>query len=608
MKTFFASLLGTLAGLVLFLFGGALLFILLIGVMAALGEKPVAVEDGSYLVFDLTADIADAPPQFDSAAFRALFGEEDGPQLLQLRNVTRALRAAATDDRIAGVVLHGSFQPAGYGTAFAALREVRAALQAVRDAGKPVVAHLEAPDTRDFYVASVATDLALDPFGFVAVPGLATQPMFMAGALDRFGVGVQVTRAGKYKAAVEPFTRTNLSEENREQLTALLGDVWVEIRDSIAAARGLDPQLVQSLVDRAAAFRPEDALEHKLVDRLAYRDEIVAELKRATGREGGPQSFKQVALPAYIRQLRLGTAGEEESPAESGGQSGRVAIVYAEGPIVNGEGRVGEVGGERFARELRRLRGDPAVKAIVLRVNSPGGSATASEQIQRELRLASQTKPVVVSMGGYAASGGYWISAYGDRIYAEPSTITGSIGVFGVLFNIQELGNNLGLTWDTVKTGRFADLGTLARPQTPEELAVIQGLIDWIYEQFLTKVADARGLTRERVEELAQGRVWSGVAAKEIGLVDEIGGLSDAVAYAAERAGLEPGFTVVEYPRRKDLAQMIAEALERVQPATRHSALVQEVLDRAAEPIELMSQYNDPRGVYARLPFELAVE
>lgn len=608
MKTFFASLLGTLAALVLFVFGAVLLFVVFIGVMAAIGEKPATVPDGAYLVFDLSADIADAPAQFDSAALRALFAEEDGPQLLQLRNVTRALHAAVEDDRIAGVVLHGSFQPSGYGTAFASLREVRDALQQIRDAGKPVIAHMEAPDTRDFYIASVATELALDPFGIVAVPGLAAQPMFFAGALERFGIGVQVTRVGKYKSAVEPFTRTNLSEENREQLTSLLGDVWTEIRDAIAQSRGIERDRFQELVDSGEVFRPEDALRHKLVDRLAYRDEIVSELKQATGSGGGRGTFKQVSLPTYIRQLGLATAGPEESPKTFGDVKGRVAIVYAEGPIVDGQGRIGEVGGETYARELRRLRADPNVKAIVLRVNSPGGSATASEHIQRELRLAGETKPVVVSMGGYAASGGYWISAYSDRIYAEPSTITGSIGVFGVLFNIQELGADLGLTWDTVKTGRFADLGTIARPQTPEEMAVIQGMVDWIYDQFIMKVAEARALPRERVEEIAQGRVWSGLAAKELGLVDEIGGLADAVAYAAERAGLGSDFQVTEFPRRKDLAQVIAEAMERVQPAASQNAVVKDVLGRVMRPLELMGQFNDPKGVYARLPIELAVQ
>jgi protease-4 len=418
---------------------------------------------------------------------------------------------------------------------------------------------------------------------------------------------VQVSRVGQFKGYVEPFTRRDLSPENREQMTRLLTDVWSELRDTIAEARGLDPTALQAMVDEGTAFYPQRALEHRLVDRLAYRDEIVGELKQVTGRTAGRDTFKQVALPAYIRQLNLVESGHEEAPATNGDSDGRVAIVYAEGAIVDGEGRIGEVGGETYAREIRRLRGDPHVKAIVLRVNSPGGAVTASEHIQRELRLAQKSKPVVVSMGTYAASGGYWISAYADRIYAEPTTITGSIGVFAVFFNIQELGNNLGFTWDTVKTGEYADALTIARPKTPAEMALVQGFVDWTYDNFINKVAEARRLPPATVEEIAQGRVWSGAAAKELGLVDEVGGLADAVAHAAERAGLRSSFRITEFPQHKELSQVIAEALGRIQPTTARSRITQEILRRAEEPLELFQQFNDPRGVYARLPFDFRI-
>jgi protease-4 len=267
------------------------------------------------------------------------------------------------------------------------------------------------------------------------------------------------------------------------------------------------------------------------------------------------------------------------------------------------------VGGEKFAREIRKLRQDKEVKAIVLRVNSPGGSATASEHIQRELRLAKQEKPVVISMGAYAASGGYWISAYSDRIYAEPTTITGSIGVFGLQFDIQKLANNLGVTFDRVKTGRFADAETISRPKTPEELAIVQNMVDWLYEQFVGKVADARGLPRDRVHEIAQGRVWSGAEAIKIGLVDEIGGLDAAINFAAQKAGLAPGYTVTEFPRKKALGELIAEALEGIKPGnTRAAGALSRMKSHVEAQIRALDQFNDPRGVYARLPLELGLK
>jgi protease-4 len=266
------------------------------------------------------------------------------------------------------------------------------------------------------------------------------------------------------------------------------------------------------------------------------------------------------------------------------------------------------VGGTKFARELRRLRQDSDVKAIVLRVNSPGGSASASEAIQREIRLARETKPVIVSMGSYAASGGYWISAYGDRIFAEPNTITGSIGVFGIMFDVQKLANGLGFTFDTVKTGRFADTLSITRPKTEQELAIFQRMVDWTYEQFITKVAEGRKLDRKVVEEIGQGRVWSGREAVKLGLVDEIGGLEAAVRYAAQKAGLGENPTVSEYPRKKELAEAISELLQKAPPLDlRESSLVAQVANRFARELATLRAFNDPRGVYVRLPVEVFV-
>jgi len=606
MKNFFTSMLGALVALIIFTGGGLLLFIGFIGAIAAMsGEnKPVAMERGSYLVFNLDANITDAPPRVDFSALT----NDNRPETLQLRSVTRALRAAAKDDRIAGVLLTGSLSSGGYGNGYAALKEVRNALEDFKAAGKPVKAYLTFADKKDYYLASVANDLVLDPYGMILLPGLASEPMFYAGAFEKFGIGIQVTRVGKYKSYVEPFTRKNMSPENREEVQKLLDDVWGSLVADIAQSRGLTPVALQATVDAEGLVRAEVAKAAKLVDRIAYRDEVIDELKAKTGRKGAKETFKQISLAAYakIAPDRMDTSKHGVTPTR--GQN--IALVYAEGAIVDGEGQPDDIGGTKFARELRQLRQNDSIKAIVLRVNSPGGSATASEAIQREIRLTRKVKPVIVSMGSYAASGGYWISAYGDRIFAEPTTITGSIGVFGIQFDVQKLANNLGFTFDSVKTGKFADALTISRPKTDEELAVFQRMVDWIYGEFVGKVADARHLKLDFVKEIAQGRVWSGTEAKKLGLVDEIGGLDAAVRYAAEKAGLGSNYRLVEYPRKKEFGEAIAELIERFNPQNAHvqsTGIVAEITKRLETELGVLKTFNDPQGVYARLPMELAI-
>jgi protease-4 len=596
MKNFFASFLGTVAGLVFVVTGLVVVGFGLI-VAAASFEPPVApVETGSYLVFDLAANITDAPPEFEGSGAGAIFGG-DTP-VLQLRAVTRALRAAAEDKRIAGVVLMGALVPDGYGSGFAALAEVRAALADFKKSGKPVVAYLNFAATGDLYLAAGATDVVLDPYGSLLVPGLASEPTFYAGAFERFGVGVQVTKVGEFKSYAEPFVRKDLSPENRAQTKKLLDDLWADLLADLAADRKMGAGELQALIDAEGIIRPESALKAGLVDRLAYRDEVLAELKEKTGRTDGAEPFMQVDLADYVRAL----------PADTGDANRQVAIVYAEGAIVDGEGAVGEVGGERFAREIRELRQDDSVHAIVVRVNSPGGSATASEHIQRELRLAGEVKPVVVSMGSYAASGGYWISAYSDRIYAEPTTITGSIGVVGIHFDVKKLANDLGITFDGVKTGTYADIFTISRPKTAGELAIFQGMVEWIYGEFIAKVAEGRELAAEDVRKIAGGRVWSGREALKLGLVDELGGLDAAIAHAAEAAGLAEGYAVTEFPRSQTFAEYFAALFNEIRPAqTKQSGLVAQVLGRVEEQAKALGQFNDPRGIYARMPLEIQV-
>jgi protease-4 len=597
MRNFFTSVLGALVALWVFLAGVVLLVMIALAAVLARGKKAVVVEPGSYLVFDLSTNIVDAPVQENPLGFAS-----DGEETMQLRSVTRALRAAANDSRIAGVFLTGSLEPQGYGAGFAALKEVREALAGCRAAGKPVVAYLNFARTRDLYVASVANDIVFDPYGEMYLPGIASRPMFFTGALVKFGIGIQVTRVGKYKSYVEPFTRKDMSPEDRAQTQKLLDDLWSQVVGDIAASRGLEPAAVQKAVDERGFFNAEQAKAAGLIDRIAYRDEILAELKSKTGPADAKEAFKQVALSDYAAALP-----ESEPAAKSSAKT--IAVVYAEGDIMDGQGVDDEIGGDTFSRILRELRLDDSVQAIVLRVNSPGGSATASEEIQRELRLARKVKPVIVSMGTVAASGGYWISTFGDKIYAEPATITGSIGVFGMYFNVQKLAGDLGLTFDVAKTGKFADALTITRPKTDEELALSQQQVDWIYGQFIGKVAEGRHLGRAAVEEIAQGRVWSGAEAKKLGLVDEIGGLDAALKFAAQKAQLGDNYRVVEYPRKKELAEVIMDWLqgekhEQARGADALSQLVAQIKEQA----KTLREFNDPRGLYARLPLEMLIK
>lgn len=598
MKSFFASFFGTLVGLVVFVFGGLFLMFVGLVMIAALGQQQPqhTVEKGSYLVLDLSANITDAPSPFDGSGKLAGLLGADGNRL-QLRLALEALREARKDSRIQGLLLTGHLQPDDYGSGYAALRELRQAVVDFRAGGKPVVAYAENMETRDYYLMSAANEIVLHPFGMVWMPGLATEPMFLAGTLEKLGVGVQVTRSGKYKSYAETWVRRDFSPEAREATQKLLDDVWGEIRAEAAAARKFKPEQLQALVEQPQAQMGAVAVKSGLVDRVAYWDEMLDELKKRTHSES-EHTFKQIGLRTYAKTIvpKLHPSG------------GKVAVVYAEGVIVDGEGTDdGEVGGDRFARELRQLRQDDDVKAVVLRVNSPGGSANASEVIQRELRLLQAEKPLVVSMGTVAASGGYWISVYSDKIYAEPTTITGSIGVIGMLFNVKELSQKVGVSFDVVKTGKFADTETISRPKTEEELRAIQSMVDWLYDSFIERVAEGRKLDPAAVREIAQGRVWSGTDAKRLGLIDDFGGIEDAIAFAAQKAKLGRDFRLQEYPGKRELGEVLRELFEDSGDFVSKGGLPGRISQQVRHEVRVLEQFNDPRNVYLRLPVEMTI-
>ncbi|MBD2727608.1 signal peptide peptidase SppA [Nostoc sp. FACHB-892] len=606
-KQTFASLIGTLLGLIIF--GGLGTTGLFLLIMAASSSKDTGpnVKDKSMLVFDLSMKITDSEPSSSELFQNTISGVDE--DRMALRKVVETLEKARRDPRIVGIYMDATKTSQASNVGYASLKEIRKALEEFRAAGKKIVAYGSDWSEKEYYVSSVADSIVLNPLGMMEVNGLSSQPIFLAGALQKYGIGVQVVRVGKFKGAVEPLLLTKLSPENREQTQKLLNDVWGEWRTTVGASRKIEPNQLQAIADNQALLEATQAKTNGLIDRVAYPDEVVTDLKKLTDSNKDDKTFRQISLNSYA-QVPGKSLGVERS------SKNQIAVVYAEGDIVDGKGDVGEVGGERFAKIFNRLRQDKDVKAVVLRINSPGGSATASEVMQRELKLTRQAKPVVVSMGDVAASGGYWIASDSNRIFAEPNTITGSIGVFGVLFNGEKLANDNGITWDSVKTGTYADTQTVSRPKSSQELALYQRSVNRIYNMFLNKVSQGRKLPEQRVAEIAQGRVWSGVAAKEIGLVDEIGGLNTAIAYAVKEAKLGEDWEVQEYPRTSSFGErFFGRVTEEVQTALgiegaklKQSNPLTTEFQKLQQEVEILQKMNDPQGIYARLPFNLKIE
>ena len=593
MKAFFKSFFASLVALVVF---SGLGFLLLIGIVASMGPSTPKVPAKAVLVFDLSQPIPDSaqdagPGQMIQKAMQG--GGEEGTPLPVLIN---ALDRAAKDSSISALFLTGNVQSAGYASGPAALKELREAIQRFKtNSGKPVIAYNMGYAKRDLYLCAGASTVYVHPMGGLDVTGLAAEPMFFAGALKKYGLEMQITRVGKYKSAVEPFFLEKMSDANREQTQMYLGDIWEEWKATVASDRKLTPGDLQKLADEKGEVLSPEALQVKLVDKIANYDEVLDELKKISGKEAKDKDFPQIEMDTYVK-----------IPGDIAKSKNRIAVVYAEGEIVDGEGKGDQIGGDRLSRELRKLRLDKNVKAIVFRVNSPGGSATASELIQREIILAKAAgKPVVVSMGFVAASGGYWISTYADRIFAQPNTITGSIGVFGTLPNVKKLANDHGITWDSVQMAKLA-APSLARPRTTEELARIQVLVDDIYDQFKTKVAEGRKMKKEAVEEIAQGRVWSGKAALKIGLVDEMGGLQDAINHAAKLAKIENDYKIDAPEAPKDPIQKLMKAFNKGEKRKLvKSGPLDELKSEFERTLAMLQAMNDPRGVYARMPFDV---
>lgn len=600
MKDFIKSVFANL--LALAIVGGALLFFFILMISASLmsGNQQVMIPSKSVLVLDMGMPITDKPPKEDFSQFIAQING-DVPPTMSLRQVLDTIDYAAKDSRIKGLYLTGYAVAPGYASGWAAYKEVREALLRFKESGKPIIAYNLAYTEKSYYLASLADRIYMNPMGMIENNGFASQVMFLKEAFEKYGIDVQVTRVGKYKSAVEPYMRDDMSEANREQNLLLLNDLYDQFALAVNESRGLSVEEINRSASEEAVIQGEAALSAGWVDGLVHFDEILEEFRKLTETRADARHHNNIHLFDYYKDVQFSI---------DHGSGPKIAIVYVEGTIIDGDSE-DQAGGDHVASLLRRARLDDDVKAVVLRVNSPGGSATAAEVMSREADLIQEAgKPVIVSMGTVAASGGYWIAAKADKIYAQPNTITGSIGVFGTLFNFKNLMNDHGVHVDTAKTDEMADLTSIFRPKTEEELSLIQGFVDQIYDQFLDKVAQGRNLERERVMEIAQGRVWSGTQALEIGLVDEMGGLHDAIKAAAEAASMGDRYAVTQYQRTKEFAEELLEAMGMAppEPVTGRMGIVDQTLSTIKTNLDTLNHYNDPLGVYVRLPYDLHVD
>lgn len=516
-KTFLASLLAFFVANFVWFF----LFIIIVAGVAAIGSSTTIVEPKSVLKIDLAESIVDQPVNDPLAGFDPMsMNVQKSVSNMQVMN---AIESAAQDDNIEGIYINLT----GAGTASAALlEEVRDYITAFKESGKFVVAYGEVYSQGGYYLASVADSIFLNPVGEMEWRGLAMQVMFYKGALDKLGIEPQVFRHGTFKSAVEPYILNRMSPENRTQMETIANSIWGTMVADIAKERNLSIDSLNMFATDLSAMMAEDALANRMVDGLKYEDEV-EDILREKLELDADEDITFVTLGEYI-------AAKPYTPSYS---DNKIEVIYAEGQIVQGASEQGTLGSSTLADQLAEARLDEEVKAVVLRVNSPGGSALASEVIWREMELLRQQKPVIVSMGDYAASGGYYISAPADAIIADATTLTGSIGVFGLMFNAEKaLNNKLGVTVDVAKTNPSADMGMPFRAVSSTERSKIMRSIEQVYSTFVNHVADGRNMTFDSVDAIGQGRVWTGNDGNRIGLVDEIGGLKYAIAVAADKA------------------------------------------------------------------------
>lgn len=537
MREFFKYVFATIVGIIISSFLLVIIFIgLIVGIASSIGEdKLVEVKDNSVLYLNLDQTISERTPENPLAGLPIFSGGDE--KSIGFYDFIKALKAAKTDKKIKCVYINVSSPNAGMAT----MLEVRNALIDFKKSKKPIIAYSEIYTQGAYYLASAANKVYLNPQGALEFKGFSSQLVFFKGALDKLGIEAQIIRVGNYKSAVEPFINTKMSDYNRQQVSAYVNGLYQTFLNGISETRKISTDSLFMMANDYKIAQPQDALHYKLVDGLRYKDEIIDELKKIT-KKNQKTDLAIVSINDYA----------ENMPKKISTGNDKIAVIYANGDIIGGEGSDTEIGSERISRAIRKARLNENVKAIVLRVNSGGGSALASDVIWREIILSKKVKPVIASFGDVAASGGYYIACAADSIFVQPNTITGSIGVFGVIPNMQNLLNNkLGITFDGVKTGKYADIMSINRPLTSGERFIIQNDVNHVYNSFISRVANGRKKTKSEVDHIAGGRVWIGAEAVKIGLADRLASFEDAISAAAKKAKLKT-YKIVEYPEKID--------------------------------------------------------
>jgi protease-4 len=583
-KFVFASMIGVLLSVfVMFVLG----ILLIIGIVStASNESKVTIDDNTVLHLSLNYPISE---RTSKNPFQNLnFGGFETENNLGLKDILAHIKEAKTDSRIKGIYVDVSAIQGG----FASIEEIRNALIDFKKSGKFILAYSEVYTKGAYYLASVADKIYVNPEGMVDFKGFSTEIMFFKGALEKLDIEAQVIKVGTYKSAVEPYILDKMSKPNREQITSFLGSLYTHFLSNIAISRKIPVDSLSAIANTAAVQTATDAVKFRLVDGVKYKDEVLTELKSLCG-IAQKKELRSVSISDYTPQSK------ELSKASAD----RIAVVYAVGEIVSGEGDDETMGSENISRAIRTARLDDKVKALVLRINSPGGSSLASDVIWREVELTKKVKPVIVSMGDVAASGGYYIACAADSIFAQPNTITGSIGVFAIIPNMKKFFNNkLGITFDEVKTSKFSEI-SITRPLSDDERLLLQAEVNNIYKTFTQKVANGRHKTPEFIDNIGQGRVWTGAEAIKIGLVDRLGNINDAVKSAAKKAGLKE-YKLVDYPDQKDpLKELFDDSADKVR-----TYFTKQELGENYNYYQKMQSVLKTTGIQSRMPYEVVIK